>query len=732
MGAGRLYFEPLVAPWAILLGALALSAAVYAYYIRWDEGVQGRRRVALGALRLGGFALAIFILAGAVTKREEVLSRGRPLAVLLDTSESMSERDCCDSGAGERTRLSAARDALVGSVERLQEAFDLKVYTFNSAAGFLPPIDGGRRQWERRLADIYPEGTATALGDALSQASPRAPGGAVLVLSDGASNSGRTLAAAAEDLAARGIKVFAVPFGRSGRPNVTIKRVLGPGLLLAGEPSAFFAEVEFSGAVTGPARIVLKKQGKVVATAEAQPAGTASLVRLNFTPHEEGDLVYQVEADAFPSEENTDDNRLERTVHVAKEKLQVLYIEENPRWEYRFLKNAILRDDRISPKLLLRFADRDLSAADYNITRLPTTRQELFAFDVVVIGDVDPAFFLPRDLENLRAFVSEGGGGLLFVAGSRWDPARYEGTILGELCPGDAVGEARLPAGGAAIALTDAGVANPALSLSAADQKEFWRALPKISWMLEVKPRAGAQVLAESVPGALPVILEERFGRGRTVLIATDELWRWRRRVGDRYIYRLWAQLVRYLGARRLGGGQAPGELVIAADSFALGESVEATAYIENGLGMPFDEPLAKGFLEDADGRRQDVAFSRTPEGRGLYRARFPAGAPGGYTLYARGPAGFISRGFTVSDKSLEALSRRPDVTALDALARATGGSVLAPDEIGRILDILPAKGKTTTTTVRTSPVWASYWLLVPLVACFCLEWLLRKRWDLM
>ncbi|MCD6406070.1 MAG: hypothetical protein J7M19_09610, partial [Planctomycetes bacterium] len=307
----------------------------------------------------------------------------------------------------------------------------------------------------------------------------------------------------------------------------------------------------------------------------------------------------------------------------------------------------------------------------------------------------------------------------------------YEGTILAELSPGDAVGEARLPADGTAITLTDAGAANPALSLSAADQKEFWRALPKISWMLEVKPRAGAQVLAESVPGALPVVLEERFGRGRTILIATDELWRWRRRVGDRYIYRLWAQLVRYLGARRLGGGEVPGELVISADSFALGESVEATAYIENGLGMPFDEPSAEGFLEDAGGRRQDVAFSRTGEGRGLYRVRFPAGAPGRYTLYARGPGGFISGGFTVSYKPLEALSRRPDVTALDALTRATGGSVLAPDEIGRILDILPAKGKTTT-TVRTAPVWASYWLLVPLVACFCLEWLLRKRWDLM
>ncbi|MCD6405223.1 MAG: VWA domain-containing protein, partial [Planctomycetes bacterium] len=413
MGAGTLYFEPLVVPWVILLGALALGAAVYAYYIRWDEGAGRRRRVVLGGLRLGGFALAIFILAGAVTKREEVLSRGRPLAVLLDTSESMSERDCGD--AGDKTRFWAARDALVGSAERLQEAFDLKVYTFDSAAEFLPPGNGGRRQWERLFEDIHPEGTATAIGDALSQAAPRAPGASVLVLSDGASNAGRSLAAAAEDLAARGVKVFAVPFGQSGRPNVTVKRVLGPGLLLAGEPSAFFAEVEFSGAVTGPARVALKRQGKVVATAEAQPAGTVNLVRLNFTPDEEGDLVYEVEADALPSEENTADNRLERTVHVAREKLKVLYIEENPRWEYRFLKNAILRGDRISPRLLLRFADRDIAAADYNITRLPATRQELFAFDVVVIGDVDPAFFLPRDLENLRAFVSEGGGGLLFV-----------------------------------------------------------------------------------------------------------------------------------------------------------------------------------------------------------------------------------------------------------------------------------------------------------------------------
>jgi uncharacterized membrane protein len=510
---------------------------------------------------------------------------------------------------------------------------------------------------------------------------------------------------------------------------VAVRRVLGPRLLLQHEPSAFFAEVAFTGAATGGSKVVLKQGAKIIATAEAPASAAPSLVRLNFTPEGEGDITYSVEAAAFPTEENTADNRIERTVRVAKERLKVLYVEEAPRWEYRFLKNAILRDERLSPKLLLREGDREV-AAEYQATKFPETRAELFAFDVVVIGDVNPDFFLPRDVENMRAFVSEGGGGVLFIAGEAFNPIKYGPRGIGELLPADASRTAVVPQGGFALTLTEEGVENPALTLSTDEQAAFWKTLPRVYWMLDLKARAAATVLAKTVPGDVAAIIEQPFGRGRTMIVGTDELWRWRRERGDRYIYRLWAQLVRHLGQRRLTAGAAAGELVLAADNVALGQDVSATAYLEDALGMPLKEPSAAGILEAPDGSRTELLFSRSAEGAGLYRVEFPVSTPGKHTLHAKGPTGFLSATFNVLGEPVESLYKEADVAALEMLARATGGQLLTADSLADILKLHPAE--TLTETIRRiKPLWSTWMLLLPICAAFCLEWYLRKRWDL-
>ena len=625
------YFEPMLAPWALLFGAIVAAGAAFLYYRGREGELSKGRRAALLGLRLAGFAFVLLVLAGPVSRTEETIRRGRPLTILLDTSGSMATED-----AGGKARFVAARDAIVEAAAKLGREYDLRVYSFDRKPEFLGSA-ASAGDAEVALEGASPKGAATALGEAIVDAAPRGRGGAEIVLSDGASNSGRAVSDAAQALSVRGVKVFAVPFGKAGRPNVAVRRVLGPRLLLKHEPSAFFAEVVFTGAATGGSKVVLKQGEKIVATAEAEASAAPALVRLNFTPDGEGDITYTVEAAAFPTEENTADNRVERTVSIAKEKLKVLYVEEAPRWEYRFLKNAIVRDERLAPKMLLREADKEAAAAEYQVTKFPESRAEVFAFDVVVIGDVNPDFFLPKDIENLRAFVSEGGGGVLFIAGAAFDPLKYGARGIGELLPADASRTAAVPQGGFALTLTEAGVDNPALSLSTEEQAAFWKTLPRVYWMLDMKPRAAGTVLAKTVPGDLAAIVEQPFGRGRTMIIGTDELWRWRRERGDRYLYRLWAQLVRYLGQRRLVAGAAAGELVLAADNVALGQDVSATAYLEDTLGMPLAEPSVAGILEAPDGARTDLLFSRAAEGAGLYRVEFPVSSPGKHTLCGQG-----------------------------------------------------------------------------------------------
>jgi hypothetical protein len=710
------------APWALLLVALGLAAATYLHYRRRDDGLSRARRATLTALRLASLALLVFALSGPVVSRTESQRRARPLAVALDASASMG---IADSGSGGRqSRLDSARDALRAVLPRLASEYDVTTYSFAEGARLL---GAGA---DPNLASLAPAGESTAIGDSLIEAAPREGPAAVLLLSDGASNAGRTPSAAAEILAARRVSIFPVMFGRAGRPNIAVRRILGPRVLLKDEPSAFFVEVAASGGVSGPVNLRLESEGKAVASATA-PASALSLVRLDFKPDAEGDVTYTVVADAAPGEENLSDNRADRAVRVVKEKLKVLYVENEPRWEYRFIKNAMIRDARIAPSLLLIAADKELAAAPYNAESFPRDRAELFKFDCVVIGDVPPEFFAPSDVENLRAFVSEGGGGLLFIAGADFDPSRYAESAISQLLPADPAPAVPAGADGYAVALTAAGAANPALTLSPGDQKAFWPALPRILWVAGVRPRAAATVLAETQPLGAPVIIDEQFGRGHTALVATDELWRWRSRGGDKYLYRLWAQLVRFLGARRLSSGEAAGELALSADEYPKGAAVEATAYLENGLAMPLDEVSVQGVLEDDAGKRTPVTFSAQAGARGLYTADFPAAAPGRYNLSVRGASGPVSAAFTVSSRTPEDLSRDADPAALETLAAATGGKVLDPARILDLLKLFPPAAAVETRTIVT-PLWASYWFLIAVAALLSAEWYLRKRWGLM
>jgi len=721
-----LALRPLIAPWAILLAAAALAVGTHLYYRDRLDGLSTGHRVLLAGLRTAGFALLVFALSGPSIEREKSIRKSTPLVVLLDTSSSMAERDSGPDGA--EPRLDTARRALLAAAEGLAREYDVKVYTMSSNASFITGLSAGVAV--AAIDALEPDGPTTAIGDALSQVSPRTPPAAVLVLSDGAENAGRPLSTAVAELAARGVKVFAVPLGRAGAPNVAVRRVLGPRLLLRDEPSAFFVEVAATPAVSGPVRLALKEGAKTLAAADVPP-GSGRLARLDFRPTADGDITYTIEAAPVPAERFTADNAVMRTVRVAKEKLKVLYVEDEPRWEYRFLKNAVLRDERLAPRLLLLSGDKELAAEPEYIVSFPHERAEIFKFDCIVMGDVRPDFFLAGDLDSLRAFVSEGGGGILFVGGANFNPAAYTAGPLAELSPADYAGLAPASADGLSIALTDAGAANPALTLSQGDQKAFYARLPRILWLQRVRPRPAAVVLAESAPGGYPVIVEQPFGRGRTILVATDELWRWRSAGGDRCLYRLWAQLVRYLGARRLFSGASSGELILSADEYPLGADALATAYLENGLGMPLDDPAAEGVLESPDGARLNVVFPRQAGAPGLYRARFRVSAPGKYALHVRSVAGIVSAQFTVSDKTPEALSREADPVALEMLASATGGRMLAADRITDVIGLFPPE--TTREVLREfEPLWASYWVLLPLVALFGLEWFLRKRWGLL
>lgn len=196
--------------------------------------------------------------------------------------------------------------------------------------------------------------------------------------------------------------------------------------------------------------------------------------------------------------------------------LRVLYVEHWPRWEYRFLKNALIRDPDLRVHILLTSSDENFPQdASPNLEPLRALPEKL-DYDVVIVGDV-PADKLPA--EKIAAFV-KGGGGLIVITGD----------ALKELLPVTVEGESNEEA---SARLTEVGKKHLMLTGMALDD------LPRMRWHRRTRAVEGATVLAQIGDDPLVVV------KDRVVFLASDETYRWRWLEGDApHYYPFWKRAI--------------------------------------------------------------------------------------------------------------------------------------------------------------------------------------------
>jgi len=255
----------------------------------------------------------------------------------------------------------------------------------------------------------------------------------------------------------------------------------------------------------------------------------------------------------------------------ASDPLKVLYLEDAPRWEYRYVKNALIRQPGVALQAFLSEASTDFrqeATEDLpSLETLPGTRAELFAYDVVLIGDIPP-----ERIDRLTApaiawmqllvdFV-EAGGGVGFLAGDRASPDRYRNTPFEKLLPVEleperAPGAERAAKGGFHPLLAEPAHEITELKADPAVNAKLWRfGFPSLTAYFPVaRARDKADVLLmhptdRNEHGPRVIAAAAKHGKGRTFFIATDETWRWRKPYGDKYQDRFWLNVVRYLGAK--------------------------------------------------------------------------------------------------------------------------------------------------------------------------------------
>ena len=450
------------------------------------------------------------------------------------------------------------------------------------------------------IREMRPLGDSSQLGGAVRAVLNDFRGGslgAIVMLTDGVTTEGDDLAQAARYAARADVPLFFVGVGDALEPrDLVLHDLQAADSVNVHDRLVFDVRVSVKGKLAASAvNVTLSEKNPDGTLKELKveratlDAGKPVAVRLTTTPTEPGDKTYVITVPEQPDETDKTNNHLEKAVHVADVKMvKLLYIEGRPRYEYRFLKTLLERElaskkgnRSIELKSLLVDADRNFAVQDKTALAEFPGRTELFAFDAVILGDVDPkhAKMGEVNLRLLRDFVREKGGGLLFIAGEDFMPLAYRDTPLADVLPvvvsafddTPANERAILDAGrvnGYRATLTPIGQQHPIFRLATDDAQNatIWSQMPPLMWAAtgyRTKPAAEVLAVHPQLPAhhgnaasesdLHPLVVQQFVGAGRTMLFGFDETWRWRWREFEQRYNQFWLQAVRYLARSRLG-----------------------------------------------------------------------------------------------------------------------------------------------------------------------------------
>ncbi len=771
------FVHPLPA-WAVVLIVIALGALVWWSYRRLP-GTK-RTRGLLAGLRLAALTVLLLVILGPRIEQTTIRTEPDWAMVLLDRSGSMSTADAGMSKAGPETGPGSGAPMTRGDQERAM--LDASRESWSALAQEKRVVWMGFSDRATVLATGVPPdstvlegplGLSTNLGGAIAAALERAaarPVSAIVLASDG-----RGFDAIDPDLlnALRSaqIPIIAVPLG-SDQPlrDLGVARVQYPDAVFGRDIVPVRVRVETSGfsaadlqAANARVELVDHATGRVLDSApitDAQldegadgGAGEGAWVALMHTPEGTGehrlDARIALDRVAGVGEDlNASNDGAEVRFTIVERPMRVLYIDGYPRWEERYLKNLLLREPSIvSSSLMLSASRRYIQEGDELIGAAPSTLADWEPFDVVILGDVRPEMFSRQQLGTLLKHVETRGAGVLWAAGPNSTPQAWKETALEPLLPmrKDAAGsQAATGVWDTAVTMRASDEALRLGLLGLSDDRRGWperlsdpaTGWSRLQWALALdatgfKPGVGVLATARGVgrDETAPIVTMMRYGAGRSVLVGTDEIWRWRYGRGEDLPERFWLPLIRSLGRGTVERRAAPANLTVTPEHPAPGKPARVTLrlYDQSAIdstpeqvnvtidpGSGVDAPQSVVLTGGGDTR----AGTWVPEGPGLYSI-----TPQGLDLSLAG----VSASVRVLDQSDERRLLDTDHGLLASLAEQTGGRVVAPEDFATIPDLLPNRTRTIASPARTASLWDRPVVLIVLVVLLSGEWLGRR-----
>ena len=739
-------------------------------------------RIVLASLRWLAIAICCVLLFQPAFEITTYRRTQNQVHVLVDDSASMGRKDRypdaeqlaalqAAAGGGDlaaMTRTALAKAVLTrpdGLLAQLQKTHDVRLFRVLRKPA---PI--------RDLDELTARGNRTTLGDALDLHLAGNTGSnldGVVLVSDGRNNGGLDPVEVARSYGLRGIPVHTVGVGDPEPPrNAWLVGPPGPKEALCLEQVGFDVTLRAEGMKGQRARVELQgsRDGGpflplATANGELPADGDSTRVRVFHAFETAGDWTLRFQLAPLPEESQTDDNTDTRFLRVNDEKIRVLFIDDLPRWEYRYVKNGLKRVDPSIVVQALMFDASPRFEQEHSkelppLRDLPRTEKELFQYHVIVFGDVPPERIGPTEekrrqwLELLVKFV-EFGGGVAFQYGGAAMPERYRNTPVQDLLP---------------VVLEDPlSLANnrprrdkPFLPLlenplqphemlmllrDPAMNRRLWEeGLPGLFVYHPVqRAKPGASVLLrhpnDSNPyGKRPLLVVGNYPRGTTMWIGTDETWRWRDPYAETYMDAFWRNVVRHLAQGRLQRRNDLLELTLDKTQIETGDKVRVQLRIVDSELQPAVASEQPVFLRDQQNKTEKRILRALPGEPGTYQATFTLADAGAYSFLVfanQNPADAVlaREDVLVRMPDKEMADSSQDADTLRQIAEASRGGdgsggryVFLSQAHELAADFAKTKSYESREDTRTRPAWDTLWSLLVLLGVLATEWLLRKR----
>jgi len=747
----KVIFKSLLDPWVILAVTLIIVALVILFYQRTSVTITGRYQSVLIALKLLPLLLITCSLLEPVLLTSEVTPEQGFIIVLMDDSKSMRIQDA----PGSVSRIEAVRQLMEddkgrGLLPKLKEKFRVRTFRFSLETN--------------RIADqseLTAEGEATDISGALSQVSGEfrdMPLAGIVLVSDGADNADQgvnELAGVAAYLKSQEVPVYTIGIGKEHvLKDIEIMKVATSKTMTAGSVADLFVTLRGYGYQGKTVDLEIKEGARLVETRQVLIGRDGDTQRIKLTLAPDAPGIYEYSAEIKPrSEEMISENNQRRfLVDNRTRKGRVLYVEGYPRKEFKFIRRSVDEDPQVNLVSMVRISHdgRLYRQGVQSPTELqdgyPRTREELFGYDAIILGNIEAAWFTPEQLQMTEEFVSIRGGGLLMLGGDgSFAEGGYAGTPVEDALP---VRVASSRGGGTwgiglvdrifRMDLTPDGRTHPLMRISPdrdANAK-LWSQLPELAGynrVGDVKPGAtvlGIDPSADLLEGSNVILVVQRYGEGRTMAFTSASTWRWQMFMDseDDSHERFWQQMVRWLALASTNRIS----VTLNKETYVENEPVVISSRVLDETFKPVNDASVWAQVTGPTGQPEPVELEWTFGDDGSYQAEYMPRLGGMHRVdvSVRTPQTFIAvdqGGFSVAESVAEFTDASLHADVLKRLASSTGGDYLEPAQAGTLPDLIPPV-KQTSSLVREEDLRDTPPLFIAVLLFLGLEWFLRRR----